>query len=151
MRSKVLGTVVRLYVSKADGQKREERETLSIEADGVWDDKFKGKDSQRSVLLVAQCSYEITKKSGVSISAGELGENILFDFNLYSFNNGTRLQVGDVVVEITQKSSLCRSLSKISSKLPMLLRDKRGMFAKAINPGTIKRGDSVCLIHQSAT
>ena len=74
-----------------------------------------------------------------------MGENILVDFNPYSLEAGTKLQVGDVVIEISKKSTLCSSLSKISSKLPKLLKDKRGIFAKVISDGQARKGDSISL------
>jgi len=146
MKQGQLGKVIELYVSKDSGQKREQKELLHVELDGALDDRFKGKDIDRSILLVARLSYGLAKEQGIALNSGELGENILCDFDPYSLEAGTRMQIGNIVLEISQKSSLCPSLSKISSKLPKLLKDRRGIFAKVINPGTIKSGDSINLI-----
>ncbi|MBE0496136.1 MAG: MOSC domain-containing protein [Campylobacterales bacterium] len=146
MKKRVLGTVVHLYISKEGAKTREKKETLSVELDGPQGDKFKGKDSERSVLLVACYSYELAKQNGIDVSAGELGENILLDFDPYALEPGTQLQIGNVTLEIAQKSSLCNSLSKINSNLPKLLKDKRGMFAKVIHPGFINEGERVYFV-----
>lgn len=145
MSSKLLGTVVSLYVSKKGVEKREPKETLSFELDGVCEDKFKGKDVNRSVLLVSQQSYAFAQENDIDLLNGDLGENILVDFDPYSFDGGTKLQIGEVILEISQKSSLCSSLSKINSKLPKLLKDKRGIFAKVIACGTIAKCDTIYL------
>jgi MOSC domain-containing protein YiiM len=145
MKKRELGKAIELYISKDSGQKREQKELLHVELDGALEDRFKGKDIDRSILLVARLSYELAKEQGIALSSGELGENILCDFDPYSLEAGTRVQVGDVVLEISQKSSLCPSLSKISSKLPKLLKNRRGVFTKVINHGTIRLGDSVYL------
>jgi len=137
-----LGNSIELFVSK-DKNKREKKERLFLESDGVCDDKFKGKDMQRSVLLVSLESYKIAKENGINLCIGELGENILVDFDLYSLELGTKLQVGNVIIETSQQSSLCPSLSKISSKLPKLLKSRRGVFAKVICSGDINKGDSI--------
>jgi len=146
MKQGQLGKVIELYVSKDSGQKREQKELLHVELDGALEDRFKGKDIDRSILLVASLSYQLADEQGIALNSGELGENILLDFNPYSLEARTRLQVGQLILEIAQKSSLCASLSKISSKLPKLLKGRRGVFAKVINPGTIRTGDEVYLL-----
>lgn len=140
--NKFLGNSIELFISK-DSDTRVKKERLILEPDGVYDDKFKGKDIQRSVLLVSLESYKIAKENGINLCIGDLGENILVDFDLYSLELGTKLQVGNVIMQTSQKSSLCPSLSKISSKLPKLLKSRRGVFAKVICSGNINKGDSI--------
>ena len=147
MDKKFLGFAVNLFISQKGIDKRESKEKLIFELDGVRDDKFRGKDIQRSILLVSLISYKLAKQNGIEISYGELGENILVDFDPYSFEAGDKLEIGDVVIEITKLSSLCSSLPKIDSKLPKLLKDKRGIFAKVINNGSINQGDKISLIN----
>lgn len=146
MNNEVLGQIVNLYVSKKGIEKRELKECLVLELDGVCEDKFKGKDIQRSVLLVSQISYKRAKDNGIELNCGDLGENILVDFDPYSLATGTQLQIGNTIVEISQKSTLCSSLSKISSKLPKLLKDTRGIFAKVISGGKVNKYDKITLI-----
>lgn len=143
MENKVLGVAVDLFVSKRGVEKRESQESLVFELDGVCEDKFKGKDTNRSVLLVSQKSYAFAKENKIELSDGDLGENVLVDFDPYSFESGSRLHIGEVILEISQKSSLCSSLSKINNRLPKLLKDKRGIFAKVVCAGTIKKGDTI--------
>lgn len=150
MSKTMLGTVLGLYVSQDGEQKRDKREFLEFDLDGVCGDKFKGKDIYRSVLLVSMKSYELVKQNGIEMDIGDLGENLLLDFDPYELEEGEQLKIGGVTLEIAQRSSLCRSLSKISSKLPKLLKDKRGIFARVIESGTVKKGDSVHVILQNA-
>lgn len=145
MNKKLLGTVVNLFVSKDGAEPRESKETSILELDGVCEDKFKGKDIQRSVLIVSERSYELVKQNGIDIADGDLGENILVNCDPYSLPSGTKFQIGDATLEISQKSSLCSSLSKINSKLPKLLKDKRGIFAKVISAGQVSKGDNISL------
>jgi len=147
MDKKFLGFAVNLFISQTEIDKRESKEKLIFELDGVRDDKFRGKDIQRSILLVSLISYKLAKQNGIEISYGELGENILVDFDPYSFEAGDKFEIGDVVIEITKLSSLCSSLPKIDSKLPKLLKDRRGIFAKVINNGSINQGDRISLIN----
>ena len=113
MNKKLLGIAVNLFVSKKKIEKREPEESIILELDGVCEDKFKGKDISRSVLLVSQESYEKAKQNDIEIAIGDLGENILVDFDPYSLKPGTKLGIGSTILEISHKSSLCSSLSKI--------------------------------------
>jgi len=146
MNKKFLGVVADLFISQQGNSKRESKGKLFLEFDGVREDKFKGKDIQRSVLLVSYKSYELARQNGMDIADGDLGENILVDFDPYSFEAGTKLEIGDVIIEISKRSSLCSSLSKIDNRLPKLLKDRRGIFAKVISDGSINKGDEISLI-----
>ena len=146
MDKKFLGLAVNLFVSQKGIEKRESKERLILELDGVCEDKFRGKDIPRSVLIVSVKSYEIAKQNDMDIAEGDLGENILVDFDPYSFEAGVKLKMGDAIIEITKLSSLCSSLSKINNRLPKLLKDKRGIFAKVISSGSINQGDRISLI-----
>jgi len=145
MNKDFLGLVVNLFISQKGIEKRDSKEGLTLELDGACDDKFRGEDIQRSVLLVSTKSYEVAKQNGINIPDGDLGENILVDFDPYSLESGTQLEIGNVVIEITKLSSLCSSLTKINNRLPKLLKDRRGIFAKVISSGSIKEGDKICL------
>lgn len=135
------GKVLELYISKAGA--RESREQISVDALGVIDDKFYAKEPSRSVLLSSTDSYSMAKESGIDLPRGSLGENILLNYNPYSIPIGTEFRIGEVVLIITQNCTLCKSLTKVDNRLPKLLKDDRGIFAKVIQGGTIKIGDSL--------
>jgi len=146
MDKKSIGNAVNFFVSKNGLNKREPKDMLELELDGVCEDKFKGKDISRSILIVSQKSYEMAKQNNIKINNGELGENILVNFDPYSLKSGTKLYIGNAIVEISKKSTLCSSLSKVDNKLPKLLKDNRGIFAKVIEAGTINKNDIVELL-----
>ncbi|MBE0492645.1 MAG: MOSC domain-containing protein [Sulfurospirillum sp.] len=143
MSKKPLGSVISLFISKKEPNTRELRDTLTFALDGVCEDRFRGKDIERSVLLVSQKSYDLAKENGITLLDGDLGENILVDFDLYVLPHQSILHIGDTILEICKKSTMCSSLSKINNKLPKLLKDKRGIFAKVIKQGSIKQGDAI--------
>ena len=49
-------------------------------------------------------------------------------------------------MQISQNCTLCRSLSKIDSKLPKILKNDRGIFAFVLEAGEIKENDEVIII-----
>ncbi len=138
--SNIIGYCIELFYSGIRS------DTLSVDQNGVIKDKHYNKNQDRSILITSTHSYKLAKEHNIELTYGDLGENILVDFNPYHLKPGTRLQIKDVMLEITQMSTLCRSLTCLNSKLPKLLKDDRGIFAKVIHPGEIKEGDSVIIL-----
>lgn len=137
------GKVLKLYISREGDTQRSHQEEIVVDENGVIGDKFYAKDPQRSVLLTAIESYLMAEEENITIEHGALGENILVDYNPYLLPSGTTLSIGTVILEISQGCSLCKSLTKIDSKLPKLLKNDRGVFVKVIKGGTIRAGDEV--------
>ena len=109
------------------------------------DDKFHAKALERSVLIASKDSYNIVEDNGIRIEEGTLGENILIDWNPYHLLAGERFKIGDLVLEITQNCTLCKGLSSVDSKLPKLLKNDRGIFAKVLHSASIKIGDTISI------
>ena len=143
---KKVGKILKLFISIKGIEKRVERESLIVDKSGILEDKFYGKELQRSILLSSNDSYLLTKEQGINLSYGELGENILMDFNPYSLDLGVQLKIGEVTLEITQACTICNHLSKIDKKLPKLLKKDRGIFAKVIQNGTIYEDDAIFML-----
>ena len=139
------GVVQELFISiKSVG--KENRTEITLQSDGVCDDKFFAKGIERSVLLASLDSYILAKSKGIDIKYGSLGENILIDINPYSLNAGDKIEIGEVVLEITQHCTICNSLTKVDAKLPSVLKSDRGIFAKTLKSGKIKKGDIVTIL-----
>jgi len=135
-----IGEILELFVSKKSVDR------MLLDTKGVLNDKFYAKDIDRSVLLSSIDSYRLAQSRDIELKYGELGENILIDYNPYRLKSGTQIQIGEALLEISQHCTLCKSLTKIDSKLPKLLKDDRGIFAKVIKAGEIKLRDKVYLI-----
>ena len=146
MSKRSVGKVLQLFISikNEDGiTKTIEQDAITLDSNGVLNDKFYSKDPQRSILLSSIESYSLAEQEGIVMPVGSLGENILMDFNPYNLNVGDRLTIGAVTLEITQNCTLCKGLSKVDSKAPKLLKEHRGIFAKAITNGSLSNEDSV--------
>ncbi len=127
------GKVLQLFITHNDADKtRESVEKISVDEFGIKDDKFYNKNLMRSILITSYESYKLSQENNISIETGSLGENILIDINPYDLNPGERLTIGSTVLEITQNCTLCKGLSTLNSKLPKLLKNDRGIFAKVI-------------------
>lgn len=146
MQDSKLGVVIDLFISNKD-RGRENRDFIELEPKGILEDKFYDKEIDRSVLITSLDSYLIAKENGIDACYGSLGENILVDINLYELSHGTQLSIGEVLLEITQNCTICNSLSKVDAKLPKILKSDRGIFAKTLKSGKIRKGDIVNILN----
>jgi len=136
----LVGNILDLFISKKATSK------ILLDKNGVIGDKFYAKDEDRSVLISTIESYQIAQDNHIELAYGLLGENILMDYNPYHLTIGRQIQIGEVILEINQTGTLCKSLTKIDNKLPKLLKDDRGIFAKVIKAGEIKYRDRVYIL-----
>jgi len=143
----IIGKVINLFISTGDEkQPRKEKESIVIDENGIIDDKFYNKNINRSILVSSTDSYSLALNNNIEIPNGILGENILININPYYLKSGNRIQIAQVILEVTQNCTICKGLSKVNSKLPKLLKDDRGIFFKAIKGGKIKKDDKVVII-----
>jgi MOSC domain-containing protein YiiM len=139
------GKVLYMCVSK-ENKIRKEMQSIEIDEKGILEDKFYGKDLQRTILISSVDSYELMKENGIEATYGSLGENIVVDINPYKLANGTKIEMGETIVEITQNCTICNSLAKVHEDLPQLLQNDRGIFAKTYKSGKILVGDIIRIL-----
>ncbi len=142
MADRITGRVIEVFLSVKGAGKQNPLE-LNVDEEGVNGDKFYAKGKERSVLIASMDSYNLALENNVVAAKGSLGENILIDINPYNLEAGRKIFIGDVVLEITQNCTICNSLAKVDAKLPELLKNDRGIFAKIIKSGMIRKGDVV--------
>jgi MOSC domain-containing protein YiiM len=139
-----LGDIEELFISKEDIKDRLSQSEIVVDEEGVFIDKFYGKNKERSILITSTEAYEIIEKNHLGkVPYGKLGENILVDFPLNKLQQGDQLQIGKVILQITRRCTLCDHLSEIDERVPELLKDHRGVFAKVIQGGIIESEDTV--------
>jgi len=117
-----------------------------VDENGIIEDKFYAKDANRSILITSLDSYLLAKESSIDMEYGSLGENILVDVNPYHLTQGDIISFGELELIITQNCTICNSLSKVDAKLPNVLKSDRGIFAKTLKSGKIRKGDIVKII-----
>ena len=147
MKKELLGSVQHLFISQKDVSNIKEQLVLDVDTKGIIGDKFYDKNSSRSILITSASAYEILSKENITTSFGSLGENLLVSFNPYHLKQGTKISIGTSILMITNPCTICNHLSKVDTKLPALLKNNRGIFAKVIQAGRINKNDSVKLIN----
>ena len=141
-----VGTVHALFISQRSIKSPLKKSELRLDPRGIIDDKHYDTTPERTVLVTSLESYDMAlRELGVEMPHGYLGENLLIDYNPYRLPVGTHLHIGSTVLEITQNCTLCNHLSALDKRIPKLLKDDRGIFAKVVSQGTIHEGDTVSI------
>lgn len=145
-----LGKVLELYIAPVGTSGvRESVEEVTLLADcGIEGDKFAGKDALRSIMIIGHNSYELAKEQGIELPSVALGENILLDFDPHSLPFGTGLLIGSAVIKITKGCTLCSHLTQYDNRLPKLVKNCRGIYAKVLKQGIIRKGDCVTTFNE---
>jgi len=146
MLNKYLGEISGLFISLKGSSQRVRKSSLTLDTLGIQEDKYHNTNIQRSVLITSLSSYNLAKENNITMPFGSLGENLLIDYNPYHLSAGTKLQIGTVILEISQNCTMCDHLSKIDNQLPTLLKNDRGIFAKVLQEGEIKNEDKIYLV-----
>lgn len=115
---------------------------------GIEFDKFAGQEESKAVMVVGKTAYNIAKKNGIDLEYGSLGENILFDFNPHEYEIGNIIKIGQTVLEISEKCTICNHLSVFGKKLPYLVKDCRGLYCKVLEGGHVRENMSVEVLKQ---
>ena len=143
---KTVGSVLALFISEKYVDAPISKEKLSLDEHGIIGDKHYGTLQERTVLISSVESYTITESLNIKMPHGYLGENLLLDFNPYHLPIGSYIQIGTSLLEITQNCTLCNHLAKLDKRIPKLLKNDRGIFAKVVKAGKIEIGDAVSLL-----
>ena len=143
---KHVGKVLSLFITTKKSGSPLEKEMVAVDEKGIVGDKHYDTDIDRSVLITSTDSYALARSREIHMPHSSLGENLLIDYNPYTLPLGTRLRIGDSILEISQPCTLCNHLTNIDNKLPKLLKNDRGVFARVVQKGEIRTGDDIYLI-----
>ena len=99
----------------------------------------------RQVSLLGVESIDKMKASGASdLVPGKFAENITTEgVILYELPIGTKLKVGEVILEVTQIGKECHTGCEIRSLVGDCVMPREGIFARVIKEGYIKAGDQI--------
>ena len=126
---------------KKGTQKQEVPEAVFVEDWGIKGDAHAGK-WHRQISLLGLDQIEDFRKRGADVSFGAFGENIVADgFHFRTLPVGTRFQIGDVLLEMTQIGKECHSHCEIYKKMGECIMPREGVFAKVLRGGIVHKGD----------
>ena len=133
-------SVLSINISDRKGvQKKPVEEAVLHPRHGIEGDAHAG-DWHRQVSLLADEDIQTMRGKGVEIHFGDFAENITTrGVDLAALPIGTRVHLGEVLLEVTQIGKKCHHDCAIYQALGECVMPKRGIFAKVIQGGTIRR------------
>lgn len=113
---------------------------------GLVDDAHAG--SRREVSLLALEAIEEGKGKEMGLKPGDFAENLTTSgIELESLPVGTRLAIGPrAVLEIIQIGKKCHNKCEIFKKVGDCVMPRKGIFARVINDGLVRKGDHVDVV-----
>lgn len=140
-----LGKIAAVNISSEKGEKKSPVEIGElIENFGLKGDAHGG-NWHRQISLLAQESIDKMRVSGLyELTYGDFAENITTEgIVLHKLPIGTRLKIGDVLLEVTQVGKECHNGCAIKEKVGKCIMPLEGIFAKVITGGKIKAGEII--------
>ncbi len=114
---------------------------------GLMGDAHSTSRTHRQVSLMGQESIDKMRDMGLDVHPGDFAENITTTgIKLFTIPIGTRLQVGDSILEVTQIGKECHNLCAIYQQAGDCIMPREGIFARAITGGKVKTGDKVKIL-----
>ncbi len=146
-----MGRIKAICISEKKGtQKTEVQEAELISDFGIKGDAHAGK-WHRQVSLLGYEKIEAFKEKGAQVENGAFGENIIVEgFDLKNTPVGTKFQVGEVLLELTQIGKECHSHCAIYHAVGDCIMPREGVFTKVLRGGMIHKGDEMMMIEPEA-
>lgn len=150
-----MAKVVAVNISEKKGTvKKTVEKAMLVEDFGLQGDAHGG-NWHRQVSLLAVESVEKSKAQAKDqnrvkgICEGSFAENITTSgIELFTLPVGTKLTIGESVLEITQIGKECHTGCEISKLVGKCIMPTEGIFAKVIKGGEIKAGDEITVISE---
>ena len=143
----MIATIVAVCISKEKGQRKTPVASVELkENHGISGDAHAG-DWHRQVSLLATESIAKMRAMGLDVDSGDFAENITTSgIDLVALPVGTRLALGETVIEVTQIGKECHNRCAIFYQAGDCVMPKEGIFAKVLKGGTVAAGTAIHLL-----
>jgi molybdopterin adenylyltransferase len=106
-------------------------------------------DWHRQVSLLSHIDIEFMRARGLMLKPGAFGENLVIDgINTDELGVGSRLRVGDVLLELTQIGKVCHTRCGIYYTTGDCIMPRAGLFARVLKGGELFPGIPVEVLHK---
>ncbi len=139
--------VTAVNISREKGTPKQEVPEIQLRLrHGIVGDAHAG-DWHRQISLLAQESVDRMRGLGVDLPHGIFAENINTEgICLTALPVGTRLQIGETVVEVTQIGKECHNDCAIRRITGTCVMPTEGIFAIVVREGTVRKGDPITIL-----
>ncbi len=139
-----MAIVKAVCISENKGERKKPVAEVELrENHGIVGDAHAG-DWHRQISLLASESIDKMRALGLDVDSGDFAENITTTgIDLVSLPIGSRLQVGETLMEVTQIGKECHHRCAIYDQAGDCVMPKEGIFAKVITGGSIRPEDEI--------
>ncbi|GFE59632.1 MOSC domain-containing protein [Geobacter sp. AOG2] len=139
-----MAEVVAICISEKKGERKTPVPEVQVQENhGIMGDAHAG-DWHRQISMLAEESIDKMRALGLDVSAGDFAENITTrGIELVVLPVGSRLQVGETLLEVTQIGKDCHTHCNIYNQAGDCIMPREGIFAKVLIGGTIRPVDQV--------
>jgi MOSC domain-containing protein YiiM len=143
------GTVLAVCTSERKGTRKQNVERAELRPDwGIVGDAHAA-NWHRQVSLLAWESIEKMRALGLNVNAGSFAENVTTQgLNLVALPLGTRLRLGEALVEVTQIGKECHDRCAIYYQAGDCVMPREGIFVKVHEGGQVAAGDEIEVLSQ---
>ncbi len=136
--------VIAVCISENKGERKTPVVSVELrENHGIVGDAHAG-EWHRQVSLLAAESIEKMRKMGLDVDSGDFAENITTEgIDLPALPIGTRLAVGETLLEVTQIGKECHTRCAIYQQAGDCVMPREGIFARVLCGGTVKPDDAI--------
>ena len=133
--------IVDVCVSKSKGERKTPVAAVELRVNhGIEGDAHAG-EWHRQVSLLAVESIRKMQALGLAVGNGDFAENFTTQgIELYTLPVGTRLEIGETLLEVTQIGKECHTRCAIFYQAGDCVMPKEGIFAKVLRGGTVANG-----------
>ena len=136
--------IVAVCISKNKGERKTPVEQVELRREhGIVGDAHAG-DWHRQISLLAKESIDKMRALGLDVDNGDFAENLTTaGIDLPSLPIGTRLQIGECLLEVTQIGKECHTRCAIYDQAGDCVMPKEGIFARVLTGGTVRAGTGI--------
>ena len=139
-----MAEVTAVCISERKGTRKHEVPSIRVQCGhGIVGDAHAG-NWHRQISLLAEESVDKMRALGLTLQPGDFAENILTrGLELKSLPIGTRLRVGETLLEVTQIGKKCHNDCEIKKLTGSCVMPTEGIFAIVLPEGELFPGDTV--------
>ena len=146
-----MAEVISVNISLRKGQQKHPVDTIELKLrHGIVGDAHAG-NWHRQISLLAEESIDTMRKvCPLPLTAGVFAENInTRGIDLKHLPVGTRLRIGEAVVQITQIGKECHSDCAIKQAVGRCVMPTDGVFAVVVTEGRVRAGNKIEILEES--
>ncbi|EHM10709.1 hypothetical protein TheveDRAFT_1591 [Thermanaerovibrio velox DSM 12556] len=138
------GKVTAVCISEKKGTVKERVREALLKTDFGLEGDAHGGSWHRQVSLLAQEDIDMMAQKLPTVGNGSFGENIgVCGIDLPSLPVGTKLEVGEALLEVTQIGKECHTRCQIYHATGDCIMPRRGIFCRVLRSGLVREGDPV--------